>query len=36
LTVPTFERLAGFLRDFDALTPAQKAVFLTHDIFKRP
>jgi hypothetical protein len=26
--VPTFERLAGFLRDFDALTPAQKAAFL--------
>jgi hypothetical protein len=26
--VPTFERLPGFLRDFDALTPGQKAAFL--------
>jgi hypothetical protein len=26
--VPTFERLPGFLRDFDALTPEQKAAFL--------
>jgi hypothetical protein len=26
--VPTFERQASFLRDFDALTPSQKAGFL--------
>jgi hypothetical protein len=26
--VPAFERLASFLRDFDALTPGQKAAFL--------
>jgi hypothetical protein len=26
--VPTFERLTGFLRDFDALTLSQKATFL--------
>lgn len=26
--MPTFERLASFLRDFDALTPGQKAAFL--------
>jgi hypothetical protein len=26
--VPSFERLASFLRDFDALTPSQKAAFL--------
>jgi len=26
--VPTFERLPGFLRDFDALTPGQKTAFL--------
>jgi mRNA-degrading endonuclease YafQ of YafQ-DinJ toxin-antitoxin module len=26
--VPTFERLASFLRDFDALTPSQRAAFL--------
>lgn len=26
--MPAFERLAGFLRDFDALTPGQKAAFL--------
>ena len=26
--MPTFERLARFLRDFDSLTPSQKAAFL--------
>jgi hypothetical protein len=26
--MPTFERLASFLRDVDALTPSQKAAFL--------
>jgi hypothetical protein len=26
--VPTFEQLASFLRDYDALTPSQKAAFL--------
>jgi hypothetical protein len=26
--VPAFERLASFLRDFDALSPSQKAAFL--------
>jgi hypothetical protein len=26
--VPTFERLASFLRDYDALSPSQKAPFL--------
>jgi len=26
--MPTFERLAVFLRDFDALTPTQKKAFL--------
>ena len=26
--MPTFERLAVFLRDFDRLTPAQQAAFL--------
>ena len=26
--MPAFERLASFLRDFDALTPSQKAAFL--------
>ena len=26
--MPTFERLASFLRDFDLLTPSQKTAFL--------
>jgi hypothetical protein len=26
--MPTFERLVSFLRDFDALTPSEKAAFL--------
>lgn len=26
--MPTFERLASFLRDFDTLTPSQQAAFL--------
>lgn len=26
--MPTFERLASFLRDYDALSPSQKAAFL--------
>jgi hypothetical protein len=26
--VPTFERLASFLKDFDSLTPSQKSAFL--------